>query len=74
MKEILANLNRATENAIALIHEALKLMEGPLPPCRCREALKLAIWSDKTRIDTAVRQRLDPLIGRYMTDDKNSTP
>lgn len=71
LREVLANLERATSNAISLIHEALKLLDGSLPPCRCREALKLAIWSDKTRLDPAVRQRLEPLIGRYLTDSKD---
>ena len=68
LEEILGNLKRATENAIELIHEALKLMELPPPPCACREALKRAIWSDQTGLDPAVRQRLDPLIGSYMAD------
>lgn len=70
--EIMGNLQRATDNAITLIREALRLMDGPLPPCRCREALKLAIWSDKRRIDTRTRERLEPLIGPYMTDDNGS--
>ncbi len=68
LQEILNNLHRATENAIRLIHEALKLMEGPPEGCACSDALKLAIWSDKAKVDPAVRQRLDPLIGRYFVD------
>ncbi len=68
LREILGNLRRATDSAIALVHEALKLMDGPLPPCRCREALGMAIWSDKSRIDPAVRRRLEPLLARCLAD------
>ncbi len=68
LREILGNLERATQNAIGLIHEALRRMKGPVPPCRCQEALKMALWSDKSQIEPAVRDRLNPLIGRYLTD------
>jgi 5'-methylthioadenosine phosphorylase len=70
LAEILGNLKTASENAISLIHETLKLMRQELGArgCRCREALKLAIWSDTRRIDPVVRKRLEPLIGRYVTD------
>jgi hypothetical protein len=36
--------------------------------CRCHEALKLAIWSDKKGVSPEVRERLEPLIGRYLAD------
>ncbi len=69
LPEILANLRRATDHAIQLIREALKLMKTPPAPCRCRDALKLAIWSDKKQIDPEVRKRLHPLIGRHLADN-----
>ncbi len=68
LPEILANLRRATDNTVALIREALKLLRGPAAPCKCRDSLKLAIWSDKKQIDPEVRKRLEPLIGRYLAD------
>ncbi len=74
LREILENLHRASDNATRLIHEALKLMDGPPSPCRCHDALKLAIWSDKPQIDPDVRQRLEPLIGQYVTDNDDSVP
>ncbi len=73
MQEILGNLKQATDRAVTLIRGALKSIQGPLPPCPCRAALKPAIWSDKTQIDPAVVQRLGPLIGRYMTDKNGGT-
>jgi 5'-methylthioadenosine phosphorylase len=35
--------------------------------CACRSALALAIWSDKSRIAPETRDKLAPLIGRYLT-------
>jgi 5'-methylthioadenosine phosphorylase len=35
--------------------------------CACRSALALAIWSDKERIAPETRDKLAPLIGRYLT-------
>jgi len=74
LKEILGNLHRATQSAISLIHETLKLMDKEISLCRCQEALKLAIWSDKGRIDHAVRERLDLLIGRHVNESKDDAP
>jgi 5'-methylthioadenosine phosphorylase len=70
LKEIIANLNAATENAISLIRrtvrriaergEDLGLAEAP-----AREALRLAIWSDKSRIPPDEVERLGPLWMKY---------
>ncbi|HEX7010234.1 MAG TPA: S-methyl-5'-thioadenosine phosphorylase [Phycisphaeraceae bacterium] len=66
LEEILANLQRATQNSIALIQAALHdvsiLQAQPSP---AHEALKLAIWSDKARIDPQEIDRLRPIWGRY---------
>ena len=67
LEEIPANLRTATDSALALLRAALpaehRLRDSR---CPCRSALALAIWSDKARIATAERQRLEPLIGRYL--------
>jgi 5'-methylthioadenosine phosphorylase len=68
LAEILGNLDRATKNAIALIRESLKLLCGPPTACRCHEALKLAIWSDRKGISPEIRKRLGPLMDRFLTD------
>jgi 5'-methylthioadenosine phosphorylase len=68
LREIFVNLHRATDNAIALIREALKLLDETKAQCSCRNALELAIWSDRTKIDSAVRKRLGLLVGRHMPD------
>lgn len=68
LAEIIGNLNRATQNAIALIHATLQLIGGVPTACRCQDALKLAIWSDKKSIPAQTRTMLEPLLGRYLVD------
>lgn len=65
LREIIGNLRKATQNAVHLIHEALKMWGERYGECRCRDALKLAIWSDKGAVDTATKARLKLLIGRH---------
>lgn len=68
MKEIIGNLQTATVNAMLVIRKAVEmaasrqdiLMQSP-----SLQALQLAIWSDKSKIDAAEVSRLKPLWGRY---------
>jgi 5'-methylthioadenosine phosphorylase len=68
LREIIANLNSASQAAIKLIRAAVQLADLPMTGCRCRESLELAIWSDKELIEPSLRDRLRPLIGPYLTD------
>jgi len=70
LREILGNLQRATDAAVRLIRETLRRIDGPPKECGCRQSLRLAIWSDRSGLDPAVRKRLEPLIGRYLDDKK----
>jgi 5'-methylthioadenosine phosphorylase len=68
LKEIIGNLQAASTNAIALMRRAVEMMEArrdELIDSPARQALKLAIWSDKSRIDPAEVQRLGPLWMKY---------
>ncbi len=68
MKEIIANLTAASENAMALIRRAVGRIakdRDTLPASPAHDALKLGIWSDKTRIAPDEIERLMPLWGRY---------
>ena len=68
LKEIIANLETASANAIALMRRAVELMASrtdELRHCPAQHALQLGIWSDKNRIDPTERDRLAPLWGRY---------
>jgi len=64
--EIIGNLKRATRAGIDLLRTALAdvslLKQRPSP---AHSALKLAIWSDKNKIDRAEVKRLAPLWGKY---------
>ena len=68
LKEILANLKAATDNGIRLIQRAVSLMAGrtdELAAAPALQALKLAIWSDKSRIDPREVELLGPLWMKY---------
>ena len=66
LEEIMGNLKKATDNSVELIKAALSdvatLGENESP---AHDALRLGIWSDKSRIDPQIIQRLDVLWGRY---------
>ena len=66
LKEIIANLNRATKASIELIKHALgdiSLLRDQQSPAH--NALELGIWSDKSKIDPAEIRKLEVLWGRY---------
>jgi len=68
LEEITANLQAAADHAMELIRRVLRRIAAdpaPLLACPAREALKLAIWSDKSRIGADEIQRLSPLWGKY---------
>jgi 5'-methylthioadenosine phosphorylase len=66
LAEIIGNLQKASSAGVALIRAALSdvslLKAQPSP---AHDALKLAIWSDKSKIDAAEIGRLSVLWGRY---------
>lgn len=68
LKEIIANLRAASENGIALIRRAVeRIAVDPkaVANCPAHSALKLGIWSDKTRISRDEVERLGPLWAKY---------
>jgi len=68
LSEIIGNLKKASAAGVQLIKAALSdvsiLQQTPSP---AHDALKLAIWSDKSKIDPAEIERLAVLWGRYFT-------
>jgi 5'-methylthioadenosine phosphorylase len=67
LEEILANVKAATQNAIELIRRAIpRVAEAGDRPCACQSALALAIWSDRSRIPPEAREKLEPLLGKYL--------
>ncbi len=67
IEEILANVKAATQNALELIRRSVASLPAMAEkPCACQSALQLAIWSDKARIPAETRQKLAPLLGKYL--------
>jgi 5'-methylthioadenosine phosphorylase len=66
LHEIIGNLKEATAAGIELLRVAVPMLAERLDePCPCQNALELGIWSDKSKVDPAVVQRLGPIVSRY---------
>ncbi len=68
LKEIIANLQAASANAIDLMRRTVACMvrhQDQLTDCPATRALELAIWSDKSKISPEQVQRLAPLWMKY---------
>ena len=68
LKEIIANLQAASDNAVSLIRRALRRIAqdaAPLTRSPALSALKLAVWSDKARIPPDQVELLGPLWMKY---------
>ncbi|MGA3066946.1 MAG: MTAP family purine nucleoside phosphorylase [Tepidisphaeraceae bacterium] len=69
LNEILANLKTSSSRGVGLMRRALRRIAadpGVLMACPARNALELAIWSDKSRLDEEEKRRLWPLWGKYL--------
>lgn len=67
LKEIIHNVEVATENSVAMIRAALKRMaESPPGACLCQSALAMAIWTKREAISPEVARKLGPLVSRYL--------
>jgi 5'-methylthioadenosine phosphorylase len=62
LAEIIGNLNKATQNAVALIEKTLEF-DSLLcdDDCDCRKALELAVWTAPETIDPKTKSALAPL-------------
>jgi len=67
LREIIGHLKAATQNAVELLRRALPgVYEVMDQPCRCQSALALAIFSDRDRLSEATKEKLRPLLARYL--------
>lgn len=66
LREIIGNLKRASDLAMQLIRAAVPRAHQDGVPCKCRDALKLAIWSNRDRIAPDLRERFGLLIRRHL--------
>lgn len=68
LEEIIGNLKAASENAMQLIRRAIaKIAAEPekLADAPAHHALKLGIWTEKSKIERDEVERLRPLWGKY---------
>jgi len=63
---IVENLLKNSENAKELVKTVLPEVANMKMKCNCQQALKNAIITDKNLISTEVKERLKPIIGKYM--------
>lgn len=62
LKEIISNLQTATNNCLELIKAVLHGdSELVYEDCRCRKSLDLAVWTDQSQIDPADKEKLKVL-------------
>ena len=67
IEEILGNVKAATQNAIELVRRAIpRIAEMGEKACPCQSALALAVWTDKARITPETREKLRPILGKYL--------
>jgi 5'-methylthioadenosine phosphorylase len=72
LKEIISNLQAASSNAMDLIRRTIELMatqREAMLAAPARQALRLAIWSDKSKIAPEEVARLKSLWGRYFSQE-----
>ena len=64
LKEIIANLQTATENCLELIKAVLGSdLDLVCEDCHCRKSLDLAVWTDPAHIDPVDKEKLKVLFG-----------
>ncbi len=62
LKEIMANLQTATDNCMELVKAILTSgRQLVCEDCRCRKSLELAVWTDQNRIEPAEKEKLKVL-------------
>ncbi len=66
LAEIIANLNRNSENAQAVLRAAVRQMPAE-STCHCGQALAHAILTDRKLIPAAAKRRLAAIIGKYIS-------
>ncbi len=68
LEEIIGNLNKATANAIALLRLAVPALHARIEErWPSHDALKLGIWSDKSKVAPEAVRRLGVIVEKYFS-------
>ncbi len=67
LESVLANLKRATDNAVTLIKAALPRVASEHENCACHSALKLALWTDVSKLSAELKEHYALLIDKYVS-------
>ena len=65
VEQVVANLQKNAENACKVIRHAVAKMP-PTRGCKCSQALATAILTDRDKIPPRTRQKLGPLLDKYL--------
>lgn len=65
LEQVMANLERNTQNAQNAIRAAVRAMPA-VRTCKCGKALAHAIVTDRSLIPASTRRRLAPIAGKYL--------
>jgi 5'-methylthioadenosine phosphorylase len=64
--QVIAVLNQNSENGQKLIRAAVRVLDDQRP-CKCGSALKSAILTDRAKVPTEIKEKLELLIGKYLS-------
>jgi len=64
--QVIAVLNQNSENGQKLIRAAVRVLDERRP-CKCGSALKSAILTDRAKVPTEIKEKLELLIGKYLS-------
>ena len=64
--QVIAVLNQNSENGQKLIRAAVRVLDDQRP-CKCGSALKSAILTDKAKVPAEIKEKLELLIGKYLS-------
>jgi 5'-methylthioadenosine phosphorylase len=66
VETVLEYLKKNSEHAASIIRTAVPIVAERDKPCECHSALKFAIITDRSAITAEAKQRLAPLVGKYL--------
>jgi 5'-methylthioadenosine phosphorylase len=64
--QVIAVLNQNSENGQKLIRAAVRVLDDQRP-CKCGSALKSAILTDRAKVPAEIKEKLELLIGKYLS-------